>query len=179
VASERSSDVHAVAALAVETATRYVGTPYRWGGSTPAGFDCSGFVQFVFREQGIELPRVSRDQARVGEARPASLDDLAPGDLLFFAQGSPTVDHVAIYAGDGRIVHASRSGYGVRYDELTGPRGRYYAQHLVAVRRVIEGGAATRDTRMVDASRALPVTEAFEALEAEQNDGAPAPESGD
>lgn len=123
----------------VQTAGRYVGTRYRWGGASPGeGFDCSGFVRFVFAQQGIELPRVSRAQARAGRALPARFDDLQPGDLLFFAQRGPGIDHVAIYAGDGRIVHASRSGRGVRYDELTGDRGRWYARRLVAVRRVIE-----------------------------------------
>ena len=123
----------------VEVAGRYVGTRYRWGGAAPRqGFDCSGFVRFVFAEQGIELPRTARQQARAGRSVPARLDDLRPGDLLFFAQRGPGVDHVAIYAGDGRIVHASRRGYGVRYDDLTGARGDWYARRLVSVRRVIE-----------------------------------------
>ena len=132
----------AIAAGAVGTADGLVGARYRWGGDSPAvGFDCSGFVQYVFRQHGIDLPRVSRDQAHAGRPLPTSLEGLAPGDLLFFAQRGPSVDHVAIYAGDGRIVHASRSGYGVRSDDLSGDRGRWYAQHLVAVRRVIEDAA--------------------------------------
>ena len=169
-----------LAMRAIETADQYVGSRYRWGGASPSeGFDCSGFVQYVFRQHGIQLPRVSRDQARAGRAQPISLDGLAPGDLLFFAQGGPTVDHVAIYAGDGRIVHASRSGYGVRYDELTGDRGRWYARHLVAVRRVIDDEMfASTDVQTAAADmpqRELPLEDAFEALES-GDEAAPPPQ---
>ena len=183
VTAEPESEVDAAALVAARTlsaAAELVGSPYRWGGSTPAGFDCSGFIQFVFRRQGIELPRVSRDQARAGRAMPTSLENLAPGDLLFFAQGGPTIDHVAMYAGDGRIVHSSRSGYGVRYDELSGARGRYYARHLVAVRRVIDGTTivSADDLLSGDDVPAIAENPAEEALEAEQADAAPPPESG-
>lgn len=136
----------------VELAERYVGTRYRWGGASPnQGFDCSGFVRYVFGQQGIDLPRVARLQARAGRPVSARLDDLRPGDLLFFAQRGPGVDHVAIYAGEGRIIHASRRGYGVRYDDLTGARGRWYARRIVSVRRVIEPPA---DSVTIDAGAA-------------------------
>ena len=180
-AEERpESRAEVIAARAIETAGQYVGTRYRWGGSSPSeGFDCSGFVQYVFRQHGIQLPRVSRDQARAGRALPTSLDGLLAGDLLFFAQRGSTVDHVAIYAGDGRIVHASRSGYGVRYDELTGDRGRWYAQRLVAVRRVIDDetlvAAETRSAAADMPERELPLDEAFETLESERGDAAAPP----
>jgi cell wall-associated NlpC family hydrolase len=162
-----------LAASAIRTADQYVGTRYRWGGGSPAdGFDCSGFVRYVFGQHGITLPRISRDQARAGRAMPTSLDGLAPGDLLFFAQRSATVDHVAIYAGEGRIVHASRSGYGVRYDELTGDRGRWYAQHLVAVRRVIDDAALIAADLSVEAQAS---DDADAALEEERGDEAAPP----
>ena len=165
-----------IAASALRTADQHVGTRYRWGGGSPTeGFDCSGFVRFVFGQHGIELPRISRDQARAGRAMPTSLDGLAPGDLLFFAQRSATVDHVAIYAGDGRIVHASRSGYGVRYDELTGDRGRWYAERLVAVRRVIDGDALAARAAAAAEMREMPLDDAFETLESEAGDGAAPP----
>lgn len=162
-----------IAEQMVETAARYVGTRYRWGGDAPGeGFDCSGFVRYVYAQQGIELPRVSRAQARAGRALPARLDDLQPGDLLFFAQRGAGIDHVALYAGDNRIVHASRRGYGVRYDELTGEGGRWYAQHLVAVRRVIDDIVIPSPDESEEP--ALPLGEPLEVLVADQGDEAAA-----
>ncbi|MEJ2503385.1 MAG: C40 family peptidase, partial [Gemmatimonadota bacterium] len=126
------------AALALQTADRYVGTPYRWGGDTPdEGFDCSGFVRWVFARTGVWLPRVSSDQARAGTRVQPLQDQFREGDLLFFAGGDGVIDHVAIYAGAGQIIHASSSRGAVAYDRLDGARGRWYRDHVVAVRRVI------------------------------------------
>ncbi|MEZ5359219.1 MAG: NlpC/P60 family protein [Candidatus Zixiibacteriota bacterium] len=89
------------AAAIVKTATRFVGVPYLWGGITPCGFDCSGLVQAVYRMHGIELPRDSKQQAKVGEK--IERDKLEKGDLLFFK------GHVAICGDEGTIVHATSS----------------------------------------------------------------------
>lgn len=90
----------------VNKAYQYLGVPYVWGGSSPSGFDCSGFTQYVYRSQGINLPRVSRSQAASGSY--VSIDNAQPGDLLYFGQSSVT--HVGIYIGNNRMIHASRPG---------------------------------------------------------------------
>jgi cell wall-associated NlpC family hydrolase len=130
--------VHATAAGILATAKRYLGTHYRYGGESPtSGFDCSGFVQYVYGRQGIKLPRTSRQQASAGKAVPLGVESLQPGDLLLFASTGTTVNHVAIYAGNNRILHSSAGAGGVVYDDLTTARGRWYLQRHVASRRVL------------------------------------------
>jgi len=98
----------------VNIARRYLGVPYRWGGTSPTtGFDCSGFTQHVFRQVGVNLPRVSRDQINAGQR--VNRADLQPGDLVFF--GSP-IHHVGIYAGGGQMIHSPTHGQGVRFTAI-------------------------------------------------------------
>lgn len=102
----------AAEAAVVAKATELLGVPYLWGGTDPSrGLDCSGFTQLVYRSQGIELPRVSSQQATAG-APVASLAEARPGDLLFFdySPTRPGIDHVGIYLGDGQMIAAPQAG---------------------------------------------------------------------
>ncbi len=114
-------------------ASRFVGNPYVWGGTSLVhGTDCSGFVQSVYRHYGISLKRVSRDQAMTaGQEVEVSLDTLQAGDLLFYAKGG-RVNHVAIYIGDGKIVHAAGKKYGIIFSD-------YNYRKVYKARRVITG----------------------------------------
>jgi len=109
-----------------------LGVPYRWGGAAPStGFDCSGLVKYVFQTAlGIELPRVSREQAQRG--KPVDRKELTPGDLVFFSRRGKVINHVGIYLGDGRFVHAPRTGRDVSISRLTG----YWYQRFLRARRV-------------------------------------------
>src|SRR6185503_7012781 len=131
------------AARVLPTAERYLGVRYRWGGTSPkTGFDCSGFVQYVFAKHGTRLPRTSREMASSGKRLRPLWSALQPGDLVMFAEPGKRISHVAIYAGRRRIIHASGSGGRVRYDALDTKRGKWFARRLVAARRVMTRGGA-------------------------------------
>lgn len=124
----------------IATAEDYIGVPYKWGGTSPrTGFDCSGYVRYVYARQGVQLPRTSREQADAGQRVSPQIPDLRQGDLMLFAE-QKTISHVAIYAGGGRIIHSSSSGGGVRYDDLMTRRGQWFARHMVAARRLAVDG---------------------------------------
>lgn len=107
-------------AAVLEAGERYLGVPYRWGGtSASTGFDCSGFVQQVYRDVGVSLPRVSVDQSRSGVAVAGGVDQAQPGDLLFWRGNGSRPNHIAIYAGEGRMLVAPRTGDVVKYQEVT------------------------------------------------------------
>jgi cell wall-associated NlpC family hydrolase len=140
VVSKGSSEKRARAAVA--TGREYVGVPYVWGGATPDGFDCSGFVQFVYRKHGVALPRTSRQMAHAGQRVSTAIEGLREGDLMLFRGRDGIISHVALYAGQNRILHSSSSGDGVGFDDLSSRRGAYFRSHLVAARRVTGNGRA-------------------------------------
>ena len=107
---------------AAAAAKKYLGVPYLWGGTTPSGFDCSGFVRYAYAKIGITIPRTSRVQFTVGQFIPPSRTDLLePGDLVFFAYGGDPnqVHHVGMYVGGGVFIHAPGTGGHVQYSSLT------------------------------------------------------------
>ena len=117
--------------LAAALARDQVGVPYRYGGSSPSGFDCSGLVQYVYGKLGVSLPRKSRDMAGMGHQ--VSIHDLLPGDLVFFRINRRRVSHVGIYIGNNEFVHATKSGHPVRKDNITKP---WWQEGFVVGRRI-------------------------------------------
>jgi len=115
----------------IGTALSLRGSPYRDGGSDPAGFDCSGFTQYVFARYGVQLPREVRDQFRSGQA--VAPQELAPGDLVFFTTIAPGATHVAIAIGGDEFVHAPSAEGVVRVEHLN---SRYWAPRYVGARRI-------------------------------------------
>lgn len=126
----RPEDAEGLRANLVETARSYLGVPYLWGGASAQGFDCSGLTMSVYRLNGLQLPRSSRDQYEAGSA--VTKDELRPGDLLFFStNGTGRVSHVGLYAGDGTFIHAPSRGRTISQDKLS---DAYYQKTFVGAR---------------------------------------------
>jgi cell wall-associated NlpC family hydrolase len=119
------------------SAAQLIGAPYHFGGADLKGFDCSGLAAYVYGQAGMEIPRTADAQQRA--ARPVSLEALSPGDLVFFRIHSRHVNHVGIYAGDGRFIHAPRSGERVSYGSLG---DAYYHKHFAGAGRFWNNGAS-------------------------------------
>lgn len=117
----------------IEKAQEYLGTPYRYGGQSPGGFDCSGFVRYIYAQFNIDLPHNAAAQYNNGSE--VSKADLLPGDLVFFACGGRSIDHVGIYSGNDQFIHSSspRSG-GVINSSLS---NGYYGGNYVGGRRIV------------------------------------------
>ena len=120
-----------IARRIISSAMDYMGVPYIFGGTTPYGFDCSGYVQYVFANAGISLPRTADVQYEQGT--PISTAELVPGDLVFFTTYTYGASHVGIYVGDGNFIHAS-SSRGVTISSLS---EAYYSSHYIGARRIL------------------------------------------
>jgi len=131
VARMRGGSPEELRAELVRTARRFLGVPYRWGGTDREdGFDCSGLTMVCYRLNGLNLPRVSRSQFAAGRRVPK--EQLLPGDLVFFAtRGGRQVSHVGLYIGDGRFIHAPRTGERVRVEQMVNP---FYAKNFLGGR---------------------------------------------
>ncbi len=112
----------------VSEAKKYLGVMYQWGGTSPKGFDCSGLVQYVLGRYGVNVPRVSYQQARAGQR--VDLGQLQPGDLVAWdnATRNPGADHIAIYIGNGQIIEAPSPGKAIRIRTLGADEGAWGVQ---------------------------------------------------
>ena len=115
----------------VQTSLQYIGVPYVFGGTSPGGFDCSGYVRYVFANAGVYLPRMADEQYEVGI--PVSSSEMVPGDLVFFSTYEYGPSHVGIYLGDGNFINAS-SSRGVAIDSLY---SSYWGSCYIGARRVM------------------------------------------
>ncbi|RCS59289.1 C40 family peptidase [Parvibium lacunae] len=135
-------------------AMSFLGLPYRSGGNTPeTGFDCSGLVRWVFGETlGMSLPRRSEEISQVGA--PVAVDQLKPGDLVFFNTLRRTFSHVGIYLGNNRFIHSPSSGSSVRIEDMTTP---YWERRFNGARRIVPAAASQEE-----AARAAAALNGFE-----------------
>ncbi len=124
---------------ALKAALDAMGTPYRWGGTTQNGFDCSGLIQFAYASAGIGVPRRSVDQARAGRSVGTAIEDLVPGDILAFSgDRNGAVTHVALYLGNGRFIHSANDGVVVSSLSPDDISGRWWLDRWVDSRRLID-----------------------------------------
>jgi cell wall-associated NlpC family hydrolase len=130
-ATKPVKDTKDMGAIAARTAERFVGIPYRWGGENVVdGMDCSGFVRAVYNLCGLSIPRTSRDQFKAGDNVHKS--DLKDGDLVFFGSSADKINHVGIYVGNGKFVHAPRRGEDIKITSVT---ESYFEKRFVGARR--------------------------------------------
>lgn len=128
--SMKNLDLSSRAGKIIMSAKRYLGTPYVFGGTSPSGFDCSGFVMTIFKMNGVSVLRCADEQYSEGKYVPTG--EMLPGDLVFFETYAPGASHVGIYVGDNKFIHAS-SRWGVTVSSLN---DAYYSSHYIGARRM-------------------------------------------
>lgn len=126
-----ATDASSKAESIIAEAKRHIGTPYQWGGTNPSGFDCSGYMNYVFKKSGVELPRTAAQQYGVGT--PVAKANLQKGDLVFFTHGSG-IQHNGLYIGNGKFIHSSTS-HGVMISNINDPY--YWKDRYVGAKRVL------------------------------------------
>lgn len=133
VPQRRAASAGDMGSIAARTAERFVGIPYRWGGENVVdGMDCSGFVRAVYNLCGVNIPRTSAEQFRAGDT--VNREELADGDIVFFGSSTATINHVGIYVGKGRFVHAPRRGDEIKISALD---EKYFAERFVGAKRYL------------------------------------------
>ncbi|WIT14539.1 C40 family peptidase [Paucibacter sediminis] len=139
------SSVRDTASDLVLSAMNFLGVPYKRGGnSIDSGFDCSGFTRHIFEKSvGLVLPHRADEQARLSSLMPIKQDELKPGDLVFFNTMRRTFSHVGIYVGEGKFIHAPRTGSAVRVEDM---REAYWAKRFTGARRADLGSAVDAST---------------------------------
>jgi len=131
VPNRRTAPTNDMGGIAARTAERFVGIPYRWGGDNVVeGMDCSGFVRAVYNLCGINIPRTSAEQFRVGDR--VERDALLDGDLVFFGSSQDKINHVGIYVGNGRFVHAPRRGDEIKVSTID---EKYFSDRFIGAKR--------------------------------------------
>ena len=115
----------------VDIAKQYIGTPYRYGGMSPSGFDCSGFTKYCYSQMGINLNRTAASQTSNGTY--VAKENLVPGDLVFFVTNGYNISHAGIYVGDGMMIHSPKPGQSV---EIISINSGYYANTYSTARRI-------------------------------------------
>jgi len=129
--ASRGTNVSSKGQAVAEYAKQFLGVPYVYGGTSPSGFDCSGFVYYIYKQFGVTLNRVANDQMVNGTWVPFS--EAMPGDIIGFKNKSGYVNHVGIYVGNGMMIHSPQTGEHVRYESVVSGN---YSLRIAAVRRI-------------------------------------------